>query len=34
MTEITKDKHVHTMYRIGSDGTEQKEMEITYTRSK
>ena len=30
--ELSKDKHVFEMYRIGPDGREQKQMEITYTR--
>ena len=30
--EISKDKHIFEMFKIGPDGTEQKEMEITYTR--
>ncbi len=34
MREITKDKYVLEMFRIGPDGKEAKEMEITYTRQR
>jgi hypothetical protein len=30
--EVSKDKQIFEMYRIGADGSERKEMEITYTR--
>ena len=32
LREITKDRYVFEMYQVGSDGQEQKGMEITYTR--